>query len=78
MESYVSTGGELSGDVLGYTVLLAVLLVALIVVSIREREWKPAGIGVVLLGCLYLWPVATIGLAILAVCVLIVGVNVFR
>ena len=75
MLEYVNTGGELGGDVQMILLCLYAMPVWGVGYSLWHREYKPAGVCAVCLGCVYLWPIASIGVALVALLLVILLVS---
>jgi hypothetical protein len=71
MLGYVDTGGELGGDVQMILLCLYALLAWGMGYSLWHKEYRPAGVCAVCLGCVYLWPIASIGVALVALLLVI-------
>jgi hypothetical protein len=57
--------------VFAYTLILYLLLGGGLLGSLWHKEFRAAGVYTICLGCVYLWPIASIGVALVALLLVI-------
>lgn len=78
MWDYVSTGGDVAGDVRVLSFWLCAALSVMSVLSAWHKEWPWCALWCVLLALAWFYPVAGVALGLLAVCAAILVVGVFK